>query len=437
MKSLKIFILAAVAIVAGLFAACSDDDFAAGPAASGTQVYFPESILSEFSIGDDVNEIAIPVMRVVDTEEQTVAVLADDKSGLFTIPESVSFAAGEKKSQLVVTFDRSKLEDGTEYPISFLLNDEENTTPYGNRTLAISVVPWPWELLGTGLFREDYLGPLFGADSPEIEVQIHKHKSREGIYMVEDMFGWNYLTEVFGATQAQLSSQWSITSTNIVVDCSDPNAVKLERQWTGITESTNGYGDFLIWADEPGTFVNGIITFPANGMSCGMVGTQKAYYANSNGNFRIMLPGAEIVDYALAVEYDSMRVDSDGATSAVLTFNYGADVTGIGYVVVAGNISAEDRATLAAAIADGSAEHLNEIEQLDAAGSVTEKFALEGSGAYTVVAVANDKNGKPLTDDFVSINFFFPGSGGGSAPECEVQALLALPSQMFNETVAP
>lgn len=436
MKSLKIFILAAVAIVAGLFAACSDDDFKAGPAVSGTQVYFPESIAAEYSIGDEVSEIVIPVMRVVGTEAQTVAVLADDKSGLFSIPASVSFAAGEKKAELLMTFDRTQLEDGTDYPISFLLNDEENTTPYGNSQLAITVTPWPWELLGTGLFREDYLGPLFGAASPEIEVPIHKHKSREGIYMVEDMFGWNYLTEVFGATQAQLSKQWSITPTNIVIDCSDPNAVNLERQWTGITESTNGYGDFLIWSDEPGTLVGGVVTFPKDGMSCGMLGTQKSYYANSNGNFRILLPGAEIVDYSLAVEYDSMRVDNDGATSAVLTFNYGADVTGIGYVVVPSNISAEERATLAAAIADGSAKDLNKIENLDGSGSVTEKFVLAGSGAHTVVAVANDKNGQPLTADFVAINFFFPGSGGAAAPDCDVQAQLGLPSVLVPENAA-
>ena len=41
MKSIKIFFLATVAIVAGLFTACSDDDFKAGPEVDGAQVYFP------------------------------------------------------------------------------------------------------------------------------------------------------------------------------------------------------------------------------------------------------------------------------------------------------------------------------------------------------------------------------------------------------------
>ena len=35
MKSIKIFFLATVAIVAGLFTACSDDDFKAGPEVDG------------------------------------------------------------------------------------------------------------------------------------------------------------------------------------------------------------------------------------------------------------------------------------------------------------------------------------------------------------------------------------------------------------------
>lgn len=44
MKSIKIFFLATVAIVAGLFTACSDDDFKAGPEVDGAQVYFPENV---------------------------------------------------------------------------------------------------------------------------------------------------------------------------------------------------------------------------------------------------------------------------------------------------------------------------------------------------------------------------------------------------------
>ena len=123
MKSIKIFFLATVAIVAGLFTACSDDDFKAGPEVDGAQVYFPENVTTQHSISDDVSSIAIPVKRIAKDEALTVAVLASDESGLFTIPSSVSFAAGKETSELLITFDRTKLEDGKEYPLSFLIND--------------------------------------------------------------------------------------------------------------------------------------------------------------------------------------------------------------------------------------------------------------------------------------------------------------------------
>ena len=61
MKSIKIFFLATVAIVAGLFTACSDDDFKAGPEVDGAQVYFPENVTTQHSISDDVSSIAIRV----------------------------------------------------------------------------------------------------------------------------------------------------------------------------------------------------------------------------------------------------------------------------------------------------------------------------------------------------------------------------------------
>lgn len=100
----------------GLFTACSDDDFKAGPEVDGAQVYFPENVTTQHSISDDVSSIAIPVKRIAKDEALTVAVLASDESGLFTIPSSVSFAAGKETSELLITFDRTKLEDGKEYP---------------------------------------------------------------------------------------------------------------------------------------------------------------------------------------------------------------------------------------------------------------------------------------------------------------------------------
>ena len=418
MKSIKIFFLATVAIVAGLFTACSDDDFKAGPEVDGAQVYFPENVTTQHSISDDVSSIAIPVKRIAKDEALTVAVLASDESGLFTIPSSVSFAAGKETSELLITFDRTKLEDGKEYPLSFLINDEDNTTPYGNRSLDIIVAPWPWVKLGTGKFREGWLSDVFTGNMFEIDVTVHSHKSKEGIYMVEEMLGWPYMTEFFGATQEELSEQFSYTPSNIVIDCSNATQVTIEEQWSGITENSNGYGNFMIASAEPGTLVNGVITFPKDGLTAKLVGLDREFSANSQGTFRIMLPGAEIVDYTLSAAYAGMKVSADGETaSAVIDFTYGADVTNIRYVLVENELTEAETATLVAAIADGSAENINELQDFTVGGEkVSAEAVLPGAGTYTVVALPLDKAQKPVSGEASAASFYFPGIGGTSVP---------------------
>lgn len=425
MKSLKIFFLATVAIAAGLFTACNDDDFTAGPDVDGAQVYFPENVTTQHSISDDVTSIAIPVKRIVKDEALTVAILASDESELFTIPSSVTFAAGKETSELLITFDRTKLEDGKEYPLSFLINDENNSTPYGNRMLSITVAPWPWEELGTGKFRDDWLCAMFKGGNPEIEVTVHKHKSKAGIYMIEEMYGWPFLTEFFGADQETVEAQAvTYTPANITIDCSDPNKVFFPRQFTGVTDIDSSYGDYEIatLSGGEGTLVNGVITFPkeALGLLC-KAGNSKA---NKNGLFRIILPGYEAVDYSLAAVYGGMKVGSDNETAtAVVDFTYGADVTGISYVFVSDD--ATDKADeIAAEIVAGTAENIYEVKNFEVgAEKVSIEAELTAPATYTVVALPKDKSGKLLAGEVSAATFYFPGMGG-AVPDNDIAATL-------------
>ena len=425
MKSLKIFFLATVAIAAGLFTACNDDDFTAGPDVDGAQVYFPENVTTKPSISDDVTSIAIPVKRIVKDEALTVAILASDESELFTIPSSVTFAAGKETSELLITFDRTALEDGKEYPLSFLINDEDNSTPYGNRMLSITVAPWPWEELGTGKFRDDWLCAMFKGGNPEIEVTVHKHKSKAGIYMIEEMYGWPFLTEFFGADQETVEAQAvTYTPANITIDCSDPNKVFFPRQFTGVTDIDSSYGDYEIatLSGGEGTLVNGVITFPkeALGLLC-KAGNSKA---NKNGLFRIILPGYEAVDYSLAAVYGGMKVGSDNETAtAVVDFTYGADVTGISYVFVSDD--ATDKADeIAAEIVAGTAENIYEVKNFEVgAEKVSIEAELTAPAAYTVVALPKDKSGKLLAGEVSASTFYFPGMAG-AVPDNDIAATL-------------
>lgn len=435
MKYITKFLLMGIVAVAGLLSACtSSDDFEPGPKDSGAQVYFPNTIPSEFNVGDDESSVTIPVRRVVTDEALTVNILASieqGQEGILNIPSSVSFEAGSDLANLVITFNRSALVDGTEYKASLLLNDEQNLTQYGNNMIDITIIPWPWEELGTGKYRDGWLCGLFEGNLVELDVTIHKHKSQEGVYMVEEMFGWTFMTEFFGATQSQLSGQFSYTPTNITIDCSDPANVKIAKQYTGITEGIHNYGDFLIESAAPGTFVNGVITFPEDGINAYMTGhSSDPLPTNPDGTFRIMLPGAEITDYTLTAAYGGMLVNSDNSSaSAVIDFTYGADVTGINYVIAEGDVEAS-AATLAAQIANGTAENILSVEEFTAgAGSVSIKADLTTPGPYTVVALPLDKENKPLESNAAAASFYFPGMDGGDIPDCDVEAMMGSVSE--------
>ena len=435
MKYITRFILMGIVAVAGLLSACtSSDDYEPGPKDSGAQVYFPNTIPSEFNVGDDESSVTIPVRRVVTDAALTVNILASveqGQEGILNIPSSVTFEAGSDLANLVITFDRSTLVDGTEYKASLLLNDEQNLTQYGNYMIDITIIPWPWEELGTGKYRDGWLCGLFEGNLVELDVTIHKHKSQEGVYMVEEMFGWTFMTEFFGATQSQLSGQFSYTPTNITIDCSDPANVKIAKQYTGITEGVYNYGDFLIESAAPGTFVNGVITFPEDGINAYMTGySSDPLPTNPDGTFRIMLPGAEITDYTLTAAYGGMLVNSDNTSaSAVIDFTYGADVTGIHYVIAEGDVETS-AATLAAQIANGTAENILTIEDfVVGAGSVSIKADLTTPGPYTVVALPLDKENKPLESNAAAASFYFPGMDGGDIPDCDVEAMMGSVSE--------
>lgn len=435
MKYITKFLLMGIVAVAGLLSACtSSDDFEPGPKDSGAQVYFPNTIPSEFNVGDDESSVTIPVRRVVTDAAMTVNILASieqGQEGILNIPSSVSFEAGSDLANLVITFDHSALVDGTEYKASLLLNDEQNLTQYGNYMIDIKIIPWPWEELGTGKYRDGWLCGLFEGNLVELDVTIHKHKSQEGVYMVEEMFGWTFMTEFFGATQSQLSGQFSYTPTNITIDCSDPANVKIAKQYTGITEGVFNYGDFLIESAAPGTFVNGVITFPEDGINAYMTGySSDPLPTNPDGTFRIMLPGAEITDYTLTAAYGGMLVNSDNSSaSAVIDFTYGADVTGIHYVIAEGDVETS-AATLAAQIANGTAENILTIEDfVVGAGSVSIKADLTTPGPYTVVALPLDKENKPLESNAAAASFYFPGMDGGDIPDCDVEAMMGSVSE--------
>lgn len=435
MKKIKNILFAVLAMAAGLVtAACGpDENFEPGPKVDGAQVYFPNDAQTVFSLGDEDNSVTIPVYRIVKEGALEVSLLADfgdmsdaDQALFSGIPSKVSFNDGEEKSEIVLSFDRKKLSDGKDYNISFLIADDENTSPYGLRTLSVTLTPWPWEAMGKGKYYDGFLSGMFNGNIAPVDVNVYRHKSQSGIYMFEELFGWTFLESFFGGSREAIEAQiGTYKPTNIVVDCSDPNQVFIPQQTTGFVDNDPAYGEYSIVTVEGGlgTIKDGVITFPKEGLGL-LISNGQGVKVNANGTFALVLPGAEISDYSLSAEYAGMRVESDNTTvKAVFNVNYGADVTGISYVCVDGN-KVDELQSIVSGMADGTIKPVYEVEDfVQGAGTVSIETVL-ARGPYTFVAVPKSKDGSLVADKAFAVDFYFPGMDGGDIPELDASVTL-------------
>lgn len=416
MKNIKSLLYAAAAVLLLPLTSCSDDDYPQVPAPAGQEVYFSDTLATSYTLTRDASKVEIPLMRVKTEEAETVQLMFEDESGLFTIPSSVTFAAGANSSNIAIAYDFAALEPASEYKISLLVMG--NQSEWGQSQVELKmVVPEPWIKLGTGLYRDDIVPSLFNGIEPrEHEVEIYEYDGRKGYYYIASPYDAVFISEWFDADPSELVN--NVQEVKFIIDATDPNAVVIASQSNpqplGCILGQDGW--LYTFSVDPGTLVDGVITFPENGLVAMFSELDGGYYANSHGLFRVVLPGVELLDYAISAAYDGMKISADGATaSALFNLSFGEDVASYKYVVAEGDVT-ETLDTVAAGIADGSLENVvdGNIDNTSIA------IALENSGLYSFVAVPYNDEGEAQTADAVIVVFYFPGAGGGNVPDIDV-----------------
>lgn len=424
-------------------ASCAEElEYTPGEIPDGAQVFFPVDTPTEYTISEETS-ISIPVKRAVTDEALTVEILPnidEANKSLFTIPSSVSFDAGSGDASLTVSF--SDLAEDTEYEIGLMINDEANTTPYGYNTLYITLVkPSPWKNLGNGTWYEN---GYFGFEAP-VEVPIFQSEVNPNNFRIQMSNSEGYLYSAASSEYFEFSVlQPGETLNGVTVTLE--GLVYFSPFDSGI-ENTN-YGE-TVWFYHPALFpsmatesawtYNKVVQFQENGLPASVQCAPMYYlqqqgggwdYSQQDGVISIVFPGAELSDYSLSAEYTGMRVASDNTTvSAVIDFTYGADVASISYAFVAGDItSAPDE--VISSIADGTAENVATVDDLDDSGKISVEAVLE-PGIYTVVALPAGESGEFSTSDAAVYQFYFPGIGGTEIPECEIQTMLAYVSDVM------
>lgn len=432
MKSLKIFFLSALVATAGLFTACSEDnDWSAGELAEGPQAYFSADVQTSYTVSAEDTSVTLPVLRVETDGALDVPVLAtfaEGEEGLFNVPASVAFAAGEKSASIDVTFDYAALTPGKSYSFSVSLDDPTLTTPYGNSQVGLTIaVPEPYVLLGKGLIRDDIITSLFTVDNVEWEVEIYENTNQPGYIFLKNAY-----TSLYPYNEP---GDYVTEDKYFVVNIADPNRVIIPSQGLGMDWNPTEYGEFIVGTTAPGTLKDNIITFPVKGLLVGMMiysNGDFGWYANTNGLFRIALPGAVLTDFTMEAAYAGFRAMVDGTTFPIVAVasESDTDVASVAFSFVEGDITADFAAEAEAIAADpkNKAEFTMEEDGLRFAECMSPE-SLEGGKVYTCVVVPYDADGEAAVDSAIAVSFYFPGVGASEAPECQVAATLGYVSE--------
>jgi hypothetical protein len=151
----------------------------------------------------------------------------------------------------------------------------------------------PWQSLGYAKYTDDLVLPLFSNPAMSYYVEVLENKEQPGLFRLMDLCGPEYPFYSYGTYKE---------GSYIEIDATDPEAVWIEGWQStgfdlggGVIEMTsmawyqaNAQGATKEDAKEAGlcgTYADGVITFPADGILAAI--GDKVYYGNRNGKFAL------------------------------------------------------------------------------------------------------------------------------------------------------
>lgn len=185
--------------------------------------------------------------------------------------------------------------------LNITFTDADGDIVYGTANETLENVKW--NNIGKGLYTDGMIAPLFGEAAPTYAVEILECENKPGLYRVMNP----YSNSVYPYADDDCAAE----GTYVEIDATDPNGVLLNEQSLGFDW---GYGEFSIIsigsyyiqyggydkatmkkAGYLGTLKNGVINFPVpadEGVGGLVLMGGKAYNADTDGSFKVVLPSA-------------------------------------------------------------------------------------------------------------------------------------------------
>lgn len=393
MKFNKILSIALMFPALVAFHSCAEDSVEYMPAepATGTQVYFPGSVKSDFVVSAVDTVFTLNIERVAKDSVAYIALSAETDSvtaPLFVFPSVAVFEAGEKSTTITCIAKADQMEYDKTYTVKLSIANPEDATLYGLSSVTLNVTcPAPWKSLGVGKFADAFLGGA-GAYS---EVEIQQNELDPKTFRLVEPYA-----EILEGVATDKYFEFSVLPKGYDFQGTilDAEYVVFKDYNTG--EWNSNYAED-IYALHPYRFgrtpdkwsYNVVLEYQENGLP-GEVSMAPLYYLFNEGGgwdkttantISVLFPGFVKADYSAAMTYAGIFTTPDGTTHAVADLTLGADATDVKAIVMPADAAA---AAVADAIAAG------ELEAMDVqAGRIEVPFNAEelGGSNFNIIAV--------------------------------------------------
>lgn len=430
MKNLKnLFYMLLVLAVGGFATSCSEDDVDTAYN-EGQGVYF--SIDSEvvYELEEGQSSVQIPVYRSKKGADQPfeISVVSQyEDIDVFTIPYTASFAAGETKTMIDITFDFDDIEPGYPYEVILQLYSEEvNVSDYGLKSLDLLIKYDPWTSLGTGYFRDDMVSTFYQAGlgiganvGLQTPVEIQQSVVDPTLYRMVEPFSASFFSKIFGVDEIYVPMyglaspevnylQFVINEDNSVyfpaVDTNNDD--KLEEQNVGVNLDAlagGGLGETYVLSylsdyfngpkegENYGTYnpATKEVTFPVESIIvfCDLGGMP----VNLSGLTRIVFPGGVWQSPEVTARFEGLALSADMTRTVTVKVEMNDDCASYYYYLVDGDISTE-QAQIEALAADIMAGEIEEAEKSTKDGEL--KIVYPRGGTYTILFVPVAEDGE-------------------------------------------
>ncbi|MGM9778916.1 MAG: hypothetical protein ACI3ZD_11370 [Prevotella sp.] len=326
MKLNKLYI--GLAMLAGVFSACSDSDESIAPgnwdAADGFyNIAFPQTSISMELDPIEETTAKIEIKRRNTSGAATVPFeIVENTDNVFDV-QAAEFADGEETAFFTLNFPKAEI--GTKYTLQIKVSDPQFTSVIYSQDNSVSfdVTRVKWNDTGYfidsngerhdgwALYTEDFLTTFYGIDNVVFPTRLQERDDRPGYFRMVNTYG-----ELFPYNDP---GDWDESQDYyIYIDATNPDKVYIPMQChTGMTWS---YGAFRMFSlagyylnkedkdkaeDYYGTYANGKITFPAGALLISMddYNSGGMYSSNVDGKFCLVVDPSKDL-YVASIEND-------------------------------------------------------------------------------------------------------------------------------------